>query len=224
MICLYCHGDIKEEVNLITLFERREPLCAVCKISLSRWRAGRRCGFCHRLMQADEAECADCLFLSERYGRPGKIMSMLDYNDEVKMLFHRYKFTRDAALAEVIAMFLKCRFREYDISIPIPVSSHRMEERGYNQTEMVLEAAGVTYTDVLSTDKANRQSELSKTARLESKNPFQFKADFNADSLEGMKVLVIDDIYTTGITVHQAAETLFTKKPVKIDVLTFSKA
>ncbi|WP_033426535.1 ComF family protein [Salinicoccus albus] len=224
MICLYCHADIKEEVNLITLFERSRPLCSSCKMSLSRWREGRRCKFCHRLMQADEAECADCLFLSAYYERPGEIMSMLDYHDTVKMLFHRYKFTKDAALAEVLAMFLECRFGEYDFSIPIPVSEVRLAERGYNQTEMVLDAAGVKYHDALFTEKVTRQSELGKMDRLSAKNPFRFKADFNADALEGMKVLVVDDIYTTGITVHQAAETLFSKKPVKIDMLTFSKA
>ena len=224
MICLYCHSRIEEEADLITMFKRRKPLCTPCRERLSLWRSGERCSFCHRLMDSAEGECRDCRFLAENYRRPGKIMCMMDYTGEVKMLFHRYKFTKDAALREVISMFLKCRFWEYDMSIPIPVSPARMEERGYNQTSMVLEAAKVPYRDILATDKAGRQSELGKRARIGASNPFYFKDDQVAPMLAGKRVLVVDDIYTTAITVHQALEKIYTGKPAGVDVLTFSKA
>ncbi|WP_017547877.1 ComF family protein [Salinicoccus carnicancri] len=222
MICLYCHSRIREEADLITMFKRQKPLCMPCRKKLSLWRPGERCASCHRLMDRDE--CPDCRFLAENYRRPGKIMCMMDYTGEVKMLFHRYKFTKDAALSEVIAMFLKCRFGEYDMSIPIPVSAARMEERGYNQTSMVLRAAKVPYRDILATDKAERQSEHSRRARLTAPNPFHLKDDWAVSSLAGKRVLVVDDIYTTGITVHQALEKIYTLKPCAADVLTFSKA
>lgn len=224
MICLYCHRKVKEEADIITMFKPAEPLCRECRRKLSVWREGRRCGFCHRLMEESWQVCPDCSFLSENYRRPGKIMCMMDYSGEVKMLFRRYKFTKDAALMEVISMFLKCSFGEYDMSIPIPVSPARMEERGYNQTSMVLGAAKVPYRDVLVTDKAGRQSELGKSARMNGPNPFDFKADFDSGTLSGKQILVVDDIYTTGITVHQALERLYTENPAAVDVLTFSKA
>lgn len=224
MICLYCHSRIREEADLITMFKRQKPLCMPCRKKLSLWRSGERCAFCHRLVDREEDTCPDCRFLAGNYRRPGKIMCMMDYTGEVKMLFHRYKFTKDAALREVIAMFLKCRFGEYDMSIPIPVSAARMEERGYNQTSMVLRAAKVPYRDILATDKAGRQSELGKRARLTAPNPFYLKDGRAASSLAGKRVLVVDDIYTTGITVHQALEKIYTMKPDAADVLTFSKA
>ena len=145
MICLYCHSRIREEADLITILQRQKPLCTPCRKKLSVWRPGERCTFCHRLMDRGGGDCPDCRFLAENYRRPGKIMCMMDYTEEVKMLFHRYKFTKDAALSEVIAMFLKCRFGEYDMSIPIPVSAARIEERGYNQTSMVLRAPKIPY-------------------------------------------------------------------------------
>ncbi|WP_411843501.1 phosphoribosyltransferase family protein [Salinicoccus sp. HZC-1] len=224
MICLYCHAPIKGESDIITIFRPEAPLCGGCRKKLDRWRAGHRCGFCHRLLKKAEEECPDCLFLSEKYRRPGKIMCMMDYSEEVKMLFHRYKFTKDAALREVIAMFLKCNFGEYDMTIPIPISAARLEERGYNQTSMVLQSAKIPYQDILVTNKAGRQSEMGKAARLQTVNPFDFKADFDSALLEGKRILVVDDIYTTGITVHQAIEKLYTKNPGTMDVLTFSKA
>ncbi len=224
MICLYCHAGVEEEADLISLFRAARPLCNECREKLSAWREGERCSFCHRLLEHAEEACPDCLFLSRNYRRPGKIMCMLDYSGEVKMLFHRYKFTKDVALREVISMFLNCRFREYDMSIPIPVSAERLRERGYNQTSMVLESARVPYHDVLVTDRRGRQSELAKSERMNASNPFGFKPGFDAGTLRGKRLLVVDDIYTTGITMHQALETLHTGNPAVIDMLTFSKA
>lgn len=224
MRCLYCHENIQEEINLLNLFKNEEPLCATCKTSLSYWREGRRCAHCHHLKSAKESACLDCLYLSKIYPKVDKVTCILDYNDDVKMLFHRFKFVKDAALAEVIAMFLKYDFREYDVIIPVPISSHRLSERGFNQTTFVLDLLKVAYTEALFTDKVKRQSELSKAQRLASENPFKFNADFNTNILTEAKVLIVDDIYTTGITSHQAAALIREKKPSGLDVLTFSKA
>lgn len=173
-------------------------------------------------MQAGEAACLDCLFLSSRFRPPESITCLLDYHGAVKMLFHRYKFTGDCALAEVIAMFLDSRFREYDVIIPIPISSTRMKERGYDQTTMVLDAKGVVYSPFLETKNRRRQSELGKVERARRENPFLLNC--RREDLAEKRILLVDDIYTTGMTVHQAMEKLYTFFPGAIDVLTFSKA
>lgn len=224
MRCLYCHEKIQEEINLINLFQSRRKLCRKCELSFIYWRKGRRCSHCHRLMKTSETECTDCLFLSKIYPKVNSITCILDYNEEVKMLFHRLKFVRDAALAEIIAMFLKYNFREYDVIIPIPISDHRLSERGFNQTSLVLDILNIQYMDILITDKVKRQSDLGKACRLRSKNPFKFKEGFSMNTISDRKVLIIDDIYTTGITVHQASALLYTGRPKVLDVLTFSKA
>ena len=138
------------------------------------------------------------------------------------MLFHRYKFTGDCALAEVLAMFLGSRFGEYDVIIPIPISKARMKERGYDQTTMVLDAKGLKYSNFLEAEDRQRQSTLSKMERARGENPFHLNC--RRGDLAGKRILVIDDIYTTGMTVHQALEKLYTFSPATIDVLTFSKA
>lgn len=224
MRCLYCHEKVQEEINLINLFQSRRALCRKCETSLIYWREGRRCSHCHRLMKTAETECNDCFILGKIYPRVNKITCILDYNEEVKMLFHRLKFVRDAALAEIIAMFLKYKFREYDVIIPIPISDHRLSERGFNQTSLVLDILNIQYMEILITDKVKRQSDLGKACRLRSQNPFRFKEAFNMNVISGRKILIVDDIYTTGITAHQASAILYTGQPRVIDVLTFSKA
>src|SRR5699024_5366917 len=141
-----------------------------------------------------------------------------------KMLFHRYKFTKDAALREVISMFLKCRFWEYDMSIPIPVSPARMEERGYNQTSMVLEAAKVSYRDIRATDKAGRQSELGKPPSSVASISSSFKDDEVPTMLGGVRVLVVDVFYTSRIPVYLALEIIYTSYSACVVVLMYSKA
>lgn len=224
MICYYCHQDIAEELNLMNLFSKRYPLCGSCRQKLSFWREGKRCGHCHHLMTNGERKCLDCKFLRKTYKPVNRITCMLDYNEDVKKLFHRYKFVRDIALREVLAMFLKYDFREYDVIIPVPVSPGRLKERGYDQTSAVLDHLNIKYRNILMTQKMKRQSELGKVARLRGENPFRFTSDHVQCNLNDMRVLIVDDIYTTGITAHQAASLIYSKSPLSIDVLTFSKA
>lgn len=99
-----------------------------------------------------------------------------------------------------------------------------MKERTYNQTSAVLEVLGVKYTDMLGTKKVKRQSELSRQERLNSTNPFYLLKNVSSMNLTGKSVLITDDIYTTGITIHQAANVIKVLNFQNIDVLTFSKA
>lgn len=223
MRCLYCHARVSEEMNLLNLFTMPENLCGECEIKLKEWRRGKRCGRCRRLM-GEEGECADCVFISSRFCPVGKIMCMLDYNDEVKMLMHRYKFVRDIALAEVLSYFITVKKADYDHIVPIPVSDKRFHDRGFNQITEVLDRAGIPHSDFLKTEKVQMQSELSKYERMTSANPFTFNQSYKDVKLQNTKILIVDDIYTTGITVHHAAEVLLHHKPAVVDVLTFSKA
>lgn len=223
MRCLYCHGRLEAEIHLLNLFTVPRRLCAECEIRLGQWRQGKRCTRCRRLM-GGEAECMDCIFLRQRFTPVGEIMCMLDYNEEVKMLMHRYKFVRDIALAEVLSYFITVGRRQYDHIVPIPVSARRFRDRGYNQVTEVLDRARLPHSNMLMTEKVKMQSELSRFERLNSVNPFTFNQAYEGVRLQGTKILIVDDIYTTGITVHHAAEVLLHHEPAAIDVLTFSKA
>ncbi|MCD2138862.1 ComF family protein [Salinicoccus halitifaciens] len=224
MRCLYCHRRLEPELHLLNLFTAPGPLCGECEIRLKEWRRGERCGRCRRLMGEGESECRDCIFLKNRFPPVGKIMCMLDYNEEVKMLMHRYKFVRDIALAEVLAQFITVRKRDYDHFVPIPVSPGRFRDRGFNQIIEVLARARLPHSSLLETGKVKLQSELSRHERMNSANPFTFNKEYRDVRLRDTRILIVDDIYTTGITVHHAAEVLLHHEPAALDVLTFSKA
>ena len=224
MICLYCHGKIIAELNLLNMFSKPERICESCHLKLTEWRSGVRCGRCHKIMAPGEKECTDCIFIRSRFKPVRSIRCLLDYNSEVKMMMHRYKFVRDVALAEVMAGFIDIKEWQYDHIVPIPVSKHRLGERGFNQIKEVLKRSGTAYTELLATDKVKLQSELSKSERINSDNPFSFDTGQKDVKILDKRILIVDDIYTTGITVHHAAETIMQRNPASVDVLTFSKA
>lgn len=224
MICLYCHGKIEDELNLLNMFSARKKICESCHLKLTEWRSGKRCRRCRRIMDSGEDNCKDCIFISRQFTPVRNIRCLLDYNSEVKMMMHRYKFVRDVALAEVMAGFIDIKEWQYDYIVPIPVSNHRLQERGFNQITEVLKHSGTSYTELLATEKIKLQSERSKFERMNSDNPFSFDAEHKDVKILDKRILIVDDIYTTGITVHHAAETIMQRNPAYVDVLTFSKA
>lgn len=224
MICLYCHHVINEEQTLMSLFKKDEPLCSACRSALMFKYPGDRCGRCHQLVTKAVDVCRDCRALDNLYPEINKMYTVTDYNDEMKLLLHRYKFVGDYALSEVIALLTDFNFKQYDYVMPIPVSQARLKERTYNQTSAILDALGVKYTDMLGTKKKKRQSELTRRERLNSINPFYLLENVRDLNLSGKRLLIADDIYTTGITMHQAANVTKVLNFQNIDVLTFSKA
>lgn len=224
MRCLYCHNGINEEPTLISLFKKDVPLCSFCRKALMFKYPGDRCGRCHQLVMTAVDICRDCKVLNDLYPAINKMYTVTDYNEEMKLLLHRYKFVGDYALSEVIALLTEFNFKQYDYVAPIPVSQARMKERTYNQTSAVLDALGVKYTDLLGTKKVKRQSELTRQERLNSTNPFYLLENVRGMNLSGKRLLIADDIYTTGITIHQAADVTKVLNFQNIDVLTFSKA
>jgi len=104
------------------------------------------------------------------------------------------------------------RFKEGDILIPIPLVRKKLKNRGYNQAEEIAKELSKklkipVITDCLIKVKENLpQMELSKEERQENvKGVFKVK---NKEKTQGKKILLVDDVYTTGATMEECAKTL----------------
>ncbi|MBM7577761.1 ComF family protein [Jeotgalibacillus terrae] len=132
--------------------------------------------------------------------------SIYEYNDSLKELIKRFKYNGDYALAGCFRQELIEHIKLYkkSIIIPLPVSSLRLKERGFNQTEALLECAGISYENLLKRiDTEISQAKKQKAARHKGENPFQTEKVLN-----GENILLIDDLYTTGTTIRRAASVL----------------
>lgn len=155
------------------------------------------------------------------------------YEGIIRETILKYKFKDESYLYKTFTnFFIKnekfCRFLEnYDIIMPVPISKKRNKERGYNQstlisTELSKKLNLELVTNCLyKTKNVIEQSKLSKEKREENiKGVYSLT---NEEKLKNKKILLVDDIYTTGSTVNECCKVLKAVKPSEITVLTIAK-
>ncbi|MCI8760296.1 MAG: ComF family protein [Clostridia bacterium] len=151
----------------------------------------------------------------------------------IRKIIINYKFNEKSYLYLTIVNFLlknkkffkilKC----YDTIIPVPISKKRRKERGYNQSELIgkeiAKKVGIDYNSqcLFKTKNIVEQSKLNKEER-EKNIQGVYKIE-KTKLLENKKILLIDDIYTTGSTVNECSKTLKQANPKQIGVLTLAK-
>jgi competence protein ComFC len=134
----------------------------------------------------------------------------------------RYKFRGDYILAKIFADYIKGILQKInpDFFVPIPLSEERLYERGFNQAEALLTVSGFTPSKILTRAHSEKQSKKSRTERIHI--PQVFQIDDQRD-LIGKKVLLIDDIYTTGSTLRHAAKLLKKAGAKRVQSLTLAR-
>lgn len=112
--------------------------------------------------------------------------------------------------------------------MPVPISKNKYNKRGYNQTELIAKEIaknlGIKLFErqgLIKIKDTPMQSTLNKTERKQNiKNVFKI---LNKDKLIGKKVVLFDDIYTTGSTAKECAKILKQAGASRILILTIAK-
>lgn len=217
-ICIWCGQQMTYSLTISDLFTfkklKAKSACASCYSKLEKISGNPSCPCCSRLQETTEV-CQDC----QKWIKASKIESLnhkalYSYNAFAKEWMERYKFTGDIRVARMISEdLIKAvgRMSAIDMVVPIPVSNKSFQNRGFNQTEIMLKIAKIPYTNLLeNTTTEKNQSKKNRQERLESIQPFR-RAEHNKESIKGKKVLVIDDVYTTGRTMIYAMECLLSE-------------
>jgi ComF family protein len=98
-----------------------------------------------------------------------------------------------------------------DLLIPMPLSRHRTQERGYNQALVLakaLDATKSTHSILLRLTDAPPQRTLSRRERLRAVAQAYAVDPLQSHRLSGRHLVLIDDVMTTGATLHAAARAL----------------
>lgn len=227
--CLLCHEPILPTISWTTLFspEKEQLLCSTCEGRLEKI-SGECCKMCCRpFSQLDEQFrhgdlCNDCVrweadlewssFLNQNF-------SLFQYNDFLKEVIARFKFRGDYIIAKAFTEPLKQELSKltFDYLVPIPLSEERLYERGFNQAEALIAAAGFTPTPLLTRIHSEKQSKKSRTERIHVPQVFQV-----SECVSG-EILLIDDIYTTGSTLRHAAKILKEAGAERIQSITLAR-
>ncbi|MCM3727683.1 ComF family protein [Neobacillus cucumis] len=230
--CLYCHNVIAPNIGWIALFsrEKEQLLCPTCEEKLEKIN-GETCRICNRPFHhlneqfRDGDLCHDCTRWEEDPDWQGFLErnhSLYLYNDFLKELIATYKFRGDYVLAKIFAELLKKEITKInpDLLVPIPLSEERLYERGFNQATVLITLAGFPSAGLLTRVHSEKQSKKSRAERIHI--PQVFKVDPDCE-LEGKRVLLVDDIYTTGSTLRHAAKLLKMAGAASIQSLTIAR-
>lgn len=146
--------------------------------------------------------------------QPLTVYTPFFYQDQVRAAFLRYKFYNRPDLyrffGDVMAGTLSFLREEQTVITWIPVSLQRKKQRGYDQSELLARRMGKVWkrpaSPLLLKKKDNKtQHELSKKERL-----LNIKGVYEAQGeITGKRILLVDDILTTGSTMQEAASVLW---------------
>ena len=189
-----------------------------------------RCVFCRRLLhRGEEGICPRCQqelpwALGAEAEQTGEFFSLcaspLWYQDQVRASFHRYKFkgvrgysrTYGRLVAQCVQDHLAGR---YDLITWVPLSRARLRQRGYDQAMLLASAAALALDDVAAETlckvrDTEAQSGLGKNDASRRANVLSAYQVTDHALVEGRRVLLIDDIVTTGSTLSECARVLRT--------------
>jgi len=182
----------------------RALLCAQCDAELPRL-AEALCPRC-ALESPGGAVCGRCLTLSPAYDATH---AALAYDFPADALVHALKFRGELALAPLLASFLagKVRGERVDHVVPVPLSTERLRQRGYNQA---VEIARHLRNDALALALCERTRDAPPQIELPyDQRQRNVRGAFRCSrALTGARIAVVDDVMTTGATLDELARTL----------------
>lgn len=206
--CLSCGQSMDTIVSWESwlTFRREHVICSVCASKMERI-TGNRCSVCS--CPSELPTCHDCI----EWDQLGEVIqfnySLFHYNEWMKNIVSLWKFRGDYVLREIFREDLTYSFESIFSSlnkelilVPIPLSDKRMNERGFNQALALAEMVDMPIHEALGREASEKQSKKSRMDRLRSSNPYYLLKPIQK------KVVLIDDIYTTGTTIRQAASVL----------------
>lgn len=139
------------------------------------------------------------------------------YTGQVRESILRFKFEGEKRNADYYAERMAAQVLEhfrgnaFDFVTSVPLSGKRRKERGYNQSELIArgisERLQVPYTECLSKTADNAEQHRLKRNERKANVKGAYQA-LNA-GISGQRILIIDDIMTTGATLSECASVLF---------------
>ncbi len=206
MNCLLCGNEFIEKPSWQALFllKTNEVICEKCRSKLEK---------------AEERDFTNAWEGTKYQGALDSLTSIYTYNDFMKDVLHQYKFLQDVELAKVFIEDFDTLKKKTSIIVPIPMHPDKRRERTFSQVDELLRAAQLPFTHMLEKKLNTTQGKKSKLERIHSEILFQINKE-----VVGKSIILIDDLYTTGTTLHHAAYVLKQSGANKVDAFTLVRA
>jgi ComF family protein len=218
----------------------RLPVCPECLEGVNRFQSPT-CAVCGERMfgfatQDTEQLCGECL---KKHPAFEKAAAYGSYDGGLRELIHLLKYDRVRSAASLLGRMLAEAavdlMPEFEASeallIPVPLHSGKLRSRGFNQSELIAEAALKSSTGLRGMKLRPRllrrvratESQTGLTRKQRRDNVRGAFAMTNADEVRGRDILLVDDVLTTGTTVGECARVLRKAGAARVWVATVAR-
>ncbi|MDR3370465.1 ComF family protein [Rhodoferax sp.] len=191
-----------------------QPVCEACVGQFAQ--PHPRCISCALPLPAGMRHCGACLKNPPPLDR---CLAAVAYAYPWQTLIQDYKFHAEPGLVRSFATLLRAApwvepaLDEADLLLPMPLSAVRLKERGYNQALLLarqLEPKKTRADVLLRIQDTPAQHTLKRAERLTALNHAFAVEPLLASVLKGLRVVLVDDVMTTGASLYTAARVLKT--------------
>ncbi|MBM4270617.1 MAG: ComF family protein [Deltaproteobacteria bacterium] len=205
-------GSCSNEIHFITA-----PLCSRCGIPFPGSAGGNHL-------------CGDCITSPPPYS---VARSLGRYETILLETIHRFKYHGKIATGKILGKMMaefdypELSIADYSLIMPVPLHPKRLRERGFNQSLILsreiikkfpvmldfMTLSRHIYTDPqINLGKVERESNVRGVFRVR-----------DARKIQGQKIILIDDVYTSGSTVKECARVLRNCNAAEVAVLTIAR-
>jgi len=222
-------ASARGELGALFGYVMAQHLCPVCtrQFMAAESPICMHCGLVFKSRQGQDHLCGECLQSGKPYG---KARAAGVHDQALMSIMHAYKYGGKVQLAGPLSKLLTAVFERHwqpdaiDLVLPIPLHPTRLRERGFNQAYLLVRSWGdIVRRDILQRKRpTSSQTGLGRKERLRNvRGAFAVKDPL---AVKNRRVLLVDDVYTTGATVKECARTLKKCNAVQVDILTVGRA
>ncbi|MGD8369374.1 MAG: ComF family protein [Desulfobacterales bacterium] len=230
-------GPVRGEAAAGALHGFSDLLCKDCRKGFLPVRSPlcTRCGTMFSGGAGEDHLCGECLDAPAVFGRA---RAAGVYDGPLLALVHAFKFKNQTELAGPLAGLLKEAFHRFwgrsgiDGVVPVPLHPRRLRSRGFNPAALLIRRwidldsdkppwAPLMGGALLRRRPTAAQSGLGRKDRL---NNIRGAFVPGKQSVAGMRLLLVDDVYTTGATARECSRVLSEAGAARVDVLTLARA
>ena len=212
--------------SCVSYLEKNEDfICTTCKVKLPKTGSHLPNADNKGIIQKFEGRIKLAHVLSYLYFKKGS---------NVQTLLHKLKYASQPLIGEKLGLWYGTELAEqgfndvFDIIVPVPLHPFRQKKRGYNQSEEFgkglsqgLNIPQITHAFVRTqyTDTQTKKQRMERADNVE--NIFQIK---DTDALKNKRILLVDDVATTGATLFESVLALEKAQPQSISIATLAVA
>ncbi len=220
-VCLLCSGSLEIQDCYICgpcihkIETLKPPLCPKCAMQIPPY-------------LSKMSRCPSCQNMKTHFDRG---YALFPYQNEIKKILHSVKFSKKSWHLKALDPFLNDLTMppifDYDFLVPVPLDPIRKRQREFNQSHLIArlihqhDNSSPIRSVLKKVKRTEPQSALDRSRRLENLgNAFKLR---RGSKVSGKKILLIDDIVTTGATVNECAKCLKEKGALKVDFFALAR-